>query len=117
MHEDDNSLDSALSAAGPARKASLKPDHLRARRPIKPMNLTPSAIVPIGGGTSPPSKQSSPTKAADVASASHAAETEHRAATASQEPSLAAAPGTSASAPPLASPAPRPIDVVRRARP
>jgi len=40
--EDDSSLDSALSAAVP-RKASLKPDHMKPRRPVQP--LVPSAAA------------------------------------------------------------------------
>jgi hypothetical protein len=39
--EDDSSLDSALSAAVP-RKASLKPDHMKSRRPIQPVVPVPA---------------------------------------------------------------------------
>ena len=66
--EDDSSLDSALSAAVP-RKASLKPDHMKPRRPIQPVVVvqaprtapTPPAshptiiVPPDGGGGNKPS--------------------------------------------------------------
>ena len=43
--EDDSSLDSALSAAVP-RKASLKPDHTKPRRPMQPFTPSSAARLP-----------------------------------------------------------------------
>merc|ERR1719310_1927649 len=49
--EDDSSLDSALSAQGAPRKASLKPDHMRSRRPVQPLDSTtmPPRARPAAG--------------------------------------------------------------------
>uniref|UniRef100_A0A7S3AVJ2 Serine/threonine-protein phosphatase 1 regulatory subunit 10 n=1 Tax=Haptolina ericina TaxID=156174 RepID=A0A7S3AVJ2_9EUKA len=49
----DSSLDSALSAQALPRKASLKPDHLRPRRPVQPMSL--SIPTPASRSSKPPS--------------------------------------------------------------
>lgn len=38
--EDDSSLDMAMNAAAVPRKASLKPDHMKARRPVQPLTPT-----------------------------------------------------------------------------
>ena len=86
--EDDSSLDSALSAAVP-RKASLKPDHMKPRRPIQPVVVVPppraaptppaptppashpTIIVPPGGGGG--DKPSSPVARVRAAAAAAAA--------------------------------------------
>jgi len=44
---EDSALDSALSAESTRRKASIKPDHLRPRRPVQPMSISVPPIAPI----------------------------------------------------------------------
>ena len=84
--DEDFGLDSALSGAGAPRKASLKPDHLRARRPVQQL---PSTL---------PSRSRPPPAPAPDAAAP-------RAEPAAPPPRPAAAP---VAAPPAAAPAPPP---------
>jgi len=49
LHDDDNSLDAALSAQAAPRKASIKPDNLKARRQVKPMSLKPISTPQVAG--------------------------------------------------------------------